>query len=77
MKEKFGDIDHALVVKYAGTDHSKGCAFVQFKRAEDAQTCLEVCVCVSVVRLNAPILLEFVAISRRPLAQLHAGDAAR
>ncbi|XP_067861337.1 RNA-binding protein 28 [Heptranchias perlo] len=41
MLEQFGDLKYVRIVMHHDTEHSKGCAFVQFVTKESAQKCVE------------------------------------
>ncbi|XP_043944556.1 RNA-binding protein 28 [Protopterus annectens] len=41
LLEKFGDLNYVRIVVHPDTEHSKGCAFAQFKTKEAAQKCIE------------------------------------
>ncbi|XP_078091861.1 RNA-binding protein 28 [Mustelus asterias] len=41
MLEEFGDLKYVRIVMHHDTEHSKGCAFVQFMTKESAKQCVE------------------------------------
>ncbi|XP_042325887.1 RNA-binding protein 28 [Sceloporus undulatus] len=41
LLQQFGDLKYVRIVMHHDTEHSKGCAFAQFKTQEDAQKCLQ------------------------------------
>uniref|UniRef100_A0A8C5CG34 RNA binding motif protein 28 n=1 Tax=Gadus morhua TaxID=8049 RepID=A0A8C5CG34_GADMO len=70
---RFGELNYIKIVLHPDTDHSKGCAFAQFKRKESAEKCIAMTQDDAEnggVRVDGRRLIVSAAVSRESAAQL-------
>ncbi|CAL8296789.1 unnamed protein product [Boreogadus saida] len=70
---RFGELNYIKIVLHPDTDHSKGCAFAQFKRKESAEKCIAMTQDDAEnggVRVDGRRLIVAAAVSRESAAQL-------